>query len=338
MSRGPVVFSSVPFTDEDWQVLLAVAPSADIRQVPQPLATLDGIDLSEVEIACIHATQAIDPAVAPRLRWIQTASAGVDPLIGGPLWQSGVRIINASGIHAHSITELVFAMVLSLRHRLPFFAKRQRDHVWSQPERQARSAGELMGLTMGILGYGSIGREVARLAKAFGMKVVATTIDPGQRQDAGFCLPTAGDREGALPDVLAGPDFQAELLRQSDVVVVAVPSCAETRHLIAEPQLRAMKPDALLVNIARGAVVDETALARALREGWIAGAGVDVFEVEPLPADSPLWDLENAIVTPHIAGDSPNYWKRLMLLLAENVRRDIAGEPLLNVVDKRVAF
>lgn len=338
MSRGPVIFASVPFTADDWQVLRQVAPNADVRQDVSVGNSLDGVDLSDVEIACIHPTQAIDPAKAPRLRWIQTASAGVDALIGGPLWRSSVRVINASGIHAHSITELVYAMVLSLRHRLPFFAQRQREHVWSQPERQARSAGELVGLTMGILGYGSIGREIGRLAKAFGMRLIATTIDPRHPRDTGFCLPTAGDREGVLPDVLGGPEFQDELLRQSDVVVVAVPSSPATRHLIGEAQLRALKPDAVLINIARGAVVDEAALAQALRERWFMGAGIDVFEVEPLPASSPLWDLDNAILTPHIAGDSPNYWRRLMLLLAENVRREIAGEPLLNVVDKGVAF
>lgn len=338
MSHSPVVFATVPFTATDWGVLLQVAPNAVIRQDTSPRRSLADVDLSDVEIACIHPTQALDPAAAPRLRWVQTASAGVDALIGGPLWNSSVVITNASGIHAHSIAELVFAMVLSLRHRLPFFARRQSEHAWSQSDAGARSAGELVGLTMGVLGYGSIGREVGRLAKAFGMRLLATTIDPKQPQDTGFCLPTAGDRDGLLPDVLGGPEYQAEVMRESDVVVVAVPSSPATRHLVGEAALRSMKRDAILVNIARGAVVDEEALARALSEGWIAGAGLDVFETEPLPADSPLWDLENAILTPHIAGDSPNYWKRLMLLLAENVRRELAGEPLLNVVDKRVAF
>jgi phosphoglycerate dehydrogenase-like enzyme len=315
-----------------------VAPGVVVHQTQSRDPAVFAPLLRDAEIACIYTEVEVDPSAAPKLRWVITASAGVDALLGTRLWRSDVKVVNASGIHAHSIAELVFAMVLSLRHRLPFFLRRQREHVWSQQEAQARSAGELVGLTLGMLGYGSIGREVGRLAKAFGMRLLATTIDPAKRRDTGFTLPTAGDAEGVLPDVLGGPEFQGQLLAESDIVVVAVPSCPETRHLIGEAELRSMKLTALLVNIARGAVVDEQALIRALRESWIAGAGLDVFTHEPLPADSPLWDLENVIVTPHIAGDSPNYWKRLMMLLAENVRREMAGQPLLNVVDKGCAF
>ncbi|MGQ9555219.1 MAG: D-2-hydroxyacid dehydrogenase [Anaerolineae bacterium] len=337
-STGPTIFSSLPFTDEMWDYLKSVAPDAAIKQVVSNDPEAVAANVDDAEIACIHPTQDFDPALAPRLRWVLTASAGVDALVGKRLWRSHVKIVNASGIHAHSIAELVFAMILALRHRLPFFLRRQQEHVWSQAEPQARSAGELVGLTLGVLGYGSIGREVGRIGKAFGMRLLATTIDKSQRQDSGFALHTAGDREGTLPDVLEGPGFQKQLLSQSDVVVVAVPSSPKTRHLVGEDDLRAMKRTAILVNIARGAVVDEVALIRALQEGWIAAAGLDVFETEPLPADSPLWDMDNVIITPHIAGDSPDYYKRLMMLLAENIRREQAGEPLLNVVDKELAF
>ena len=337
-STGPTIFSALPFSDADWAYLKRVSPGAITLQVATHDSAVAEQHLRDAEIAAIYPEMDLDPAAAPNLRWVVTASAGVDALLGTRLWQSEVKVVNASGIHAHSIAELVFAMVLSLRHRLPFFLGRQREHVWSQQEPQARSGGELVGLTLGILGYGSIGREVGRLAKAFGMRLLATTIDPAQRRDTGFTLPTAGDAEGVLPDVLGGPEYQRQLLAESDVVVVAVPSSPATRSLIAEAELRAMKPAALLVNVARGAVVDEQALVRALREGWIAGAGLDVFTHEPLAAENPLWDFENVIATPHIAGDSPNYWKRLMMLLAENVRRDTAGLPLLNVVDKRRGY
>ena len=337
-SSGPTIFSSLPFTDEDWTLLRAVAPEAVVRQTLTHDAAVAAGQMADAEIAAIYPEMDIDPAAVPKLRWIITASAGVDAMIGKPMWKSGVQVVNASGIHAHSIAELVFGMLLALRHRLPFFLRRQEEYVWSQQEKQARSAGELVGLTMGVIGYGSIGREVGRLAKAFRMRLIATSIDAGQRRDTGFVLPTAGDCEGALADVLAGPEFQGQLVAQSDIVVVAVPSSPATRHLIGEAELRAMKRSALLVNIARGAVVDEQALIRALREGWIAGAGLDVFEQEPLPAESPLWDFDNVIVTPHIAGDSPSYWRRLMMLMAENVQRERAGQPLLNVVDKERAF
>jgi len=335
---GPSIYSSVDFSPDLWAAVREVAPAAKINQVP----VADGREIEQhigdAEIAVIHGDQDFDPAKAPRLRWLLTASAGVDKLVGGKLWRSPVTICNASGIHAHSMAELVFAMILSLRHRLPFFARRQKQHVWSQGEPEAQSAGELVGLTMGILGYGSVGREVGRLARAFGMRLIATTIDPGRPEDTGFRLPTAGDEKGALPDVLRGPDFQRQLMAESDVVVVALPSAPSTRRAIGEADLRAMKSSAIFINVARGAVVDEQALIRVLQEKRIAGAGLDVFEVEPLPGDSPLWDMDNVIITPHIAGGSPGYWQRLMALLAENIRRERSGAPLLNVVDKQLAF
>jgi len=335
---GPTIFSAVEFTERMWDRVRSVAPNARIHQVPSDKAEVVAENVGEAEIACIHAVQDFDPALAPNLRWILTASAGVDRLIGGKLWQSDVQVVNASGIHAHSIAELVFGMVIALRHRLPHLRECQRQHVWAQQDDKARKAGELVGLTLGIIGYGSIGREVGRLGKAYRMRLLATKRDPSRRRDSGFSLPTAGDPDGVLPDILAGPEFQRQLMAESDVVVVAAPSSPATRHLVGEDDLRAMKRDAILVNIARGALVDEEALIRALREGWIAGAGLDVFETEPLPGNSPLYDMDNVILTPHVAGWSPLYWDRLMILLAENVRRELAGEPLLNVVDKERGY
>ena len=336
--RPLVVFASVPFSEEEWQQLRAVAPDVRIRQAVGEGASVVEDHIADAEVAVIYGHQDFDPVKAPNLRWVLTASAGVDALIGGQLWNSPVQIVNASGIHAYSIAELVFAMILALRHRLPYLLRAQQEHRWAQREPQAQPAGELHGLTMGVIGYGSIGREVGRLAKAFGMRLLATTIDPKLRADTGFRLPGAGDPEGVLPDMLGGPDFQHELLRQSDIVVVCVPSAPHTRHLLAADELASMKQGALLINVARGAVVDEEALVQALRNGHLGGAGLDVFAQEPLPQESPLWDMENVIITPHIAGASPLYWRRLMMLLVENVRRYLAGQPLLNVVDKRVAF
>jgi phosphoglycerate dehydrogenase-like enzyme len=147
-----------------------------------------------------------------------------------------------------------------------------------------------------------------------------------------------GDPKGIIPERIYGPDALHEMLGECDYVVIALPLTPDTEHLVGEAELRAMKSDAYLVNIARGGIVDEAALVQALREGWIAGAGLDVFEEEPLPADSPLWGLENALISPHVAGFTPRYDERAATLFAENLARYLAGERLLNLVDKEQGY
>ena len=186
---------------------------------------------------------------------------------------------------------------------------------------------------MGIVGYGSIGREVGRLGKAFGMRVLALRRSAGQAKE-GYASEHTGDRAGAIPEQFYTPDQLHQMLSRCDYVVVALPLTHETKHLVGEAELRAMKASAYLVNIARGAIVDEQALVRALREGWIAGAGLDVFEREPLPDDSPLWAMDNVLISPHVAGFTPRYDERATALFVENLGRYLSGEPLLNLVDK----
>lgn len=333
-----IIFSSMDFTQAQWDRLRRVAPDVVIRQVPARDPAEVGPNVGDAEIAIIDGNHNFDPALAPNLRWVQTASAGVNLLLDKELWKSEVVITNASGIQVRSMAEWAFSTILAFRHRLPYLRERQRQHVWVPTDPLGHSLGDLAGLTMGVVGYGSIGREVGRLAKAFGMRLVATTVDPDRPADTGYVLPGAGDPQGALPDALEGPEYLMELLRQSDVVVVTVPSTPATYRMMGTEQFRAMRPHAMFVNMSRGTVVDEAALERALREGWIAGAALDVTEVEPLPGDSPLWDLENLLLTPHISWLSPGYYDRLMDLFAENVRRYLAGEPLVNLVDRERAF
>jgi phosphoglycerate dehydrogenase-like enzyme len=180
---------------------------------------------------------------------------------------------------------------------------------------------ELFGKTVGIVGMGHIGTEVARLAKAFGCYVVATRRS--------ITLPSRDD----AADELLPPGSLLDLLARSDFVVLAVPLTAETRQLIGESELRAMKPTAVLINIARGTVVDEAALVQALKGGWIAGAGLDVFEQEPLPEDSELWGMDNVIMSPHISGGTAIYNQRATGIFCQNLRLYLAGEPLLNLAD-----
>jgi len=257
---------------------------------------------------------------APRLRWIHFATAGVERAAEAGLFNSPIILTTSSGIHAVSIGEHVMGCLIMFAHRFLGALRQQRDHIWKRYENA-----ELRDKTLGIVGYGHIGQEVARLALAFGMKVIATKARVSPDLETG--------QVELLPATRLG-----DLLARSDYVVIAVPLTPETERLLGERELRAMKPTAILVNVSRGRVIDEAALIRALQEGWIAGAALDVFEKEPLPPDSPLWDMENVIVTPHIAGSHERYNERATALFCENLRRYLAGQPLLNLVDKKRGY
>lgn len=272
-------------------------------------------------------------ARVPRLRWVQLHSAGINHLYAHPIWQSNVCVTTASGIHAVPIGEFVFALLLALARKLPLMTRLQARVEWPRDKWNLFLGTELRGKTLGIVGYGSIGREVARIAKhGLAMRVLVMTRSE-ERRDHGYHEPGVGDPEGTLPAAWFTREQLLELLAQSDCVLIAAPLTPETRGLIGARELRAMKPTAFLINIARGGIVNEDALARALQEHWIAGAALDVFEREPLPADSPLWRLDNVILAPHIAAATPHYDDRAVELFCENLRRYLRGDELLNRVN-----
>jgi phosphoglycerate dehydrogenase-like enzyme len=254
---------------------------------------------------------------APHLKWVQTLSAGVDRLLGTRLWQSDVILTNASGIHAIPIREHVLSVMLMFTRQAHVYFTNKQNKVWKR-----HTPDQLYGKTLGVVGLGRIGEMIARAAKAFDMRVVAT-----RRSATEF-------ETSPVTDVIYPADKLVEMLAESDFVVVSVALTNETQKLIGERELRAMKPTAYMINIARGSVIDEAALTRALKEGWIAGAGLDVFENEPLPQDSELWTLPNVIITPHVAGAMPDYDARAMEVFCENLRRYLAGKPLINVIDR----
>ena len=257
--------------------------------------------------------------VAPNLKWVQTLSAGVGYVLFPAMVKSDIILTNGSGVFDIPIAETVLAYMLTVVRDLPEFLKQQRAHEWKK-----RSLNELHGSTVGIVGMGSIGSEVARLAQAFGTRVLATKRHPehgGERADR------------VLPN-----DELPELLAESDFIVITAPLTEETQHLIDAQAFEQMKPGAWLINIGRGGIVDEEALIDALREGRIAGACLDVFEEEPLPKDSPLWDLPNVIITPHNSGSTPKMEEREIDLFVENVRRYVSGDPMINVVDKQTGY
>jgi phosphoglycerate dehydrogenase-like enzyme len=275
---------------------------------------------------------------APGLRWIQLLSAGADHALGGALKGSSMTLTTASGIHATPIAEYTLGSMLAYAHRIHLSLRAQIRHEWSRSRNLSEPLDELRGRTIGIIGYGSIGRETARLAAAFGMKVLALKRNPADRVDTGWCPAGLGDPEGSIPARFFGPDEREAILRESEYIDVTLPLTDHTRKFIGEREFAAMKPGAYLVNIGRGKVIDEAAMTAALKAGKIGGAGLDVFENEPLESDSLLWDMENVIMTPHISGDSRDYLGKACELFAENLKRFAENRPLLNVVDPRLGY
>lgn len=254
--------------------------------------------------------------VAPNLRWIQLTSAGADRLLNSGFIQQGVTVTTVSGLHATPIGEFVISSILMIAKKAPQYMRAQARHEWSRFMPR-----ELFGATVGIVGLGNIGAEVGRLAKSFGCRVIATKRSTTERHRALYA------------DEIRPTAELHSLLADSDYVVLSMPLTPETRGMIGDSELKAMKPTAGLINIARGPVVDEAALIRALNDGTIAAAALDVFDQEPLPVESPLWDMENVIISPHISGGTEIYNQRAVAIFCENLQLHLAGEQLRNVVD-----
>ena len=260
-------------------------------------------------------------ARAPKLKWLQVTSAGVDRHQGTEIWNSKVTITGVSGIHATPIGEFVMGLMLMFAKNTTLGFKMMQTREWTR-----YMSGTLRGKTVGIIGLGHIGGEVARLSKAFSMRVVAT------RRSA------KASEKAKNVDLMFPASRMKELLGQSDYVVLTLPLTPETKHIIGEAELKAMKPTACIINIGRGPLIDQEALIKALERKRIAGAGLDVMVPEPLPKDSKLWDLDNVILSPHISGGMEDYMVRATELFCDNLKRYIAGKKLLNVVDKKKGY
>lgn len=293
----------------------AAFPAADIEKLLPSADVLFTFRLPENTLA-----------KATRLKWLALASAGTDQARAAGFFESHagagteVAITTSSGIHARPMGEYVLAAMLMFAHRFPRAFRQQASRQWERWD-----SSELDGMTLGIVGLGHIGQEVARLGLALGMTVVATRRSASAEE----VVPMDGGQVELVPTAQLN-----DLLSRSDFVVLSLPLVADTVRLIGRAELDAMKTTAYLINVSRGKVVDEAVLIEALAGGRIAGACLDVFEQEPLPAESPLWGMENVIVTPHVAGSHERYEERAVELLCENLRRFLAGQPLLNLVDK----
>ncbi len=328
------VLLTLPFSASQVEKLENVSPRLSIsayeaKNAEDLAGVMDGVDV-------LYALRVLPrPQDAPRLRWVQLHSAGIDHALHEALYTSGdVTFTTASGIHAVNVAEYVMAQILAVSHRLPRMFEDKAAAQWTEDRQTRYLPHELRGATLGVVGYGSIGREVARLGQAFGMSVLAVKRNLRQLADDGYCLPGTGDPEAEIPERLYPIQALHSFLGECDYVVLTLPLTEASYHLIDAAALAAMKPTAVLINISRGDIVDEKALVAALEKGTLGGAALDVFNTEPLPPDSPLWKLPNVLISPHISGFTPLYNERAADLFAENLRRYVVGEPLLNVVDQ----
>jgi len=328
------VLSTIPFNEAQVKVLESVSPR--LRVTVHKALRPDEVPAEVWERVEVLYTSRALPAVeqAGRLRWIQFHWAGIDHALDAPiLYQQGLQVSNLSGVAVTQLAEYVVMMMLALGHRLPDLAVSQRKAEWPADRWERFRPCELRGSTVGIVGYGSIGREVARLLNALGATVLATKRDAKHPESRRYTPEGLGDPTGDLARRIYPPQAIASMFKLCDFVLVSVPLTAETRHLIGTRELAALKPGAFIVDISRGHVIDPAALIAALREQKLGGAALDVFPQEPLPPDNPLWKMPNVILTPHIAGNTAHYDELAAAFFAENLHRYLAGLPLYNLVD-----
>ena len=284
-------------------------------------------DLRDAEVIFTISLRPEQLALTRNLRWIHAPSAAVHQLLSPELVNSAVIVTNSREVHGPVVAEHVMALIFALAKNIRQVVALQEKHAWGQESmwRARVRPREIAGATLGLIGLGSIGRRVAEMASALGMRVIAV------REHV---------EKGSPPGVEAvfAPSAIDDMLKQSDYVVLAAPLVGSTRGLIDAGRLAVMKPEACLINVGRGPQVDETALAEALRSGRIAGAALDVFAQEPLPAESPLWDIENLLITPHNGSITEKLWHRHYEQFSGNLRRYIAGETLRFVVDKQKGY
>lgn len=304
--------------------LRAAFPSVRFT-APATQAEADAL-LPDADIVFGWAVRAANFERASKLKWIQVSAAGIGGLLFPAMVESDIVITNGRGLHSASMAEHTLGVMLMFVRNLHLARDAQQRSEWAQDELFAGGPEfrELPGTTMGLVGLGRVGTAIARSARALGVRVIAVRRHP--------------QAEASPADEQWGPERLDELFGHADWLVLVPPLTPETRGLADARRIALMKPGAVLINLGRGALVDEPALIAALSDRRIAGASLDVTEHEPLPSDSPLWKMPNVILTPHISGLGPRYWERSVELFERNLRAWIAGRPLENLVDKRAGY
>ena len=322
-----IVSFATSIGDECLQEIAAVSPRVNVTDIADlvkaeqsgDLAAREKLDTLLAEADVLFGVRPPKTFItrAPKLKWIQSTAAGVESLLDTDMLQSPIIITNYP--HAVPVSEHALMFMLMLAKQAPACFQLKQDRQWKQFVPLL-----LNSKTVGIVGLGNVGQEVARLSKAFGMRVIALDVkEVTQAQNV---------------DLMLSLEQLPQLLSESDFVVLTVPSTSETHRMLGEKEFRMMKTSAYLINVARGKVVDEEALIRALDENWIAGAGLDVFDIEPLPGDSKLWGFPNVVFSPHVAGNMENFNTPVTRLFCENLKLYLSGQKLRNVVDKKKGY
>lgn len=325
-----LVLITVDFHDEMMERVRALSPRLNV--VLHRAETLEEFPTDILEDVEILYTSIVlpDPEDVPKLKWVQSDYAGIDHIAGHSIVNSEVKVTTLSGVTASVITEYVLMSILSLGHKLPLLMADKAEKVWAEEGWRKFSPLELRGSTVGIVGYGSIGRQVANACKTMGANILVAKRDLKSLEDTGFRLEGTGDPGADLPDRIYPPEAIGSMSSTCDYLVITLPLTKDTRGLIDETVFNKIKKGSFLIDVSRGGVVDHGALVEALNDGKIAGAALDVFPVEPLPATSPLWEMENVILSPHISGSTVHYRDLSLELFVENMQRYLSDQPLLN--------
>ncbi|HSK17971.1 MAG TPA: D-2-hydroxyacid dehydrogenase [Longimicrobiales bacterium] len=318
----------------DWELVEVAAPVSGRGDgggsSPEAMDAIRGAEIY-FGLGLPHDILAVGLEAPRRLRWIHTGAAGVASLLHPELIESGIVLTNSAGIHAAPIAETAIGMMLHFARGLDHAVHAQQESAWRPDiwERSDSGVRELAGATLGIVGFGGIGRAVAQRARALGMRVAALrrTRPPAHEQS-----------DGVDVELITGQDALGRLLEMSDFLVLAVPATPKTSGMLGAREIARLRAGAVLINVARGSVIDETALIDALRAGRLRGAGLDVFVTEPLPAGSPLWAMPNVLITPHVSATSTRFWEREGELILDNLRRYLTGRDLINIVDTEAGY
>jgi len=334
------VLSAISLTESQVERIKAVDRRIELHWYGKKDAARIPAELwRDAEILLTSGTPLPPADQTPALKWIQFYFAGVDKAFQHDVFlRGGIQLTSASGTMVSQMGEYVMMALLMLGHKAPDMFRFQQQKVWHEHRIEKLEPVELRGSTVGIVGYGSIGREVARLLYSYGAKVLATKRDVMHPEDDGYVPEGLGDPQGNYFHRLYPNEALNAMLKECDFVVVSPPLTAETHQLISAEQFEAMKPGVFLVNVSRGPVIDSNALIEAARSGKLGGAVLDVFDEEPLLADSPLWDAPNVVITPHIAGVSKRSMDALVDLFIANLNRYIKGQELYNLIDPEQGY
>jgi phosphoglycerate dehydrogenase-like enzyme len=301
-------------------------------------AVLDAVADAEIYFGYGIAAELLQ--AGPSLRWVHSGAAGVGSSLTPEMRARPVLFTNSAGIHGPPMAETVLGMILFFGRGLDFAVANRTRGVWSTAGWYDADAPirELSATTVGLVGYGGIGREIARRVASLGARVLALKRSPPLEADATLTPVAGGGDVGQRVEIVRGEGGLDAVLRESDVVVLCAPETDETRGMMDSAALARMKDGAVLINVGRGRLLDEDALVAELAAGRLRGAGLDVFSREPLPADHPLWTLDNVLLTPHVSAVTQSFWSRETGLIVENLERYFADEPLRNLVDKDAGY